>query len=148
INPVYIYLKQKLADASTQVASLTAEVNHLESKTQELRKTINTISAQVLEIEVAESTFDSEIAVLTTNFQTLAAKLQEARLAKEEQGGAIRVVESPIVPQVAVGPGRSRIFLPAGAIGLLVGIVMALMVHYIQKGTLKASPPAPSRKDS
>ena len=148
INPVYIYLKEKLADATTQVASLTAEVNQLQGKTQELRTYISTLSAQVLKIDIAESTFNSDLAVLTSNSQTLAAKLQEARLAKEELGGTIRVVESPIVPQVAVGPRRSQIFLPIGAVGLLVGIVMALMVHYIQNGTLKAPPLAPSRKDS
>ncbi len=146
INPVYIYLKEKLADASTQVASLTAEISQLESKTQELRKSINNLSEQVLKVEVAESSFDRDLAALTTNSQTLATKLQEARLAKEEQAGTIRVVESPIVPQVPVGPRRSQIFLPVGAIGLLVGIVMALMVHYIQRGTLRAAPPAPSRR--
>ncbi len=148
INPIYIYLKQRLADASSKVASLTAEVNHLEGKTQALRTSINDLSSQVLTIEVVESTFDREIAVFTVNSQTLAVKLQEARLAKEEQGGTIRVVESPIVPQVPDGPRRSQVFLPVGAIGLIVGIVVALMVHYLQKGTLRAAQPAPSRTET
>ena len=148
INPTYVYLKQKLADASTQIATLTAEVNYLEGKTKELRATINDLSVEVLKIEAAEATFDNEISVLTNNLRTLAAKLQEARLAKEEQGGTIQIVESPIVPQVAVGPRRSQIFLPTGVIGLGVGTVLALLVHYVQNGTLKAGAAPAARKEN
>ena len=138
-------LMPRLSDASTEVASLTAQVNYLEDEIQVLRASINHLSTEVFEIEVAESTFSREIAFLNENLEVLAAKLQEARLAKEEQGGTITVVESPILPQVPYEAPRRQVFFLTGAMGLVVGITMALLVHYIQRGTLRAEPLRPTR---
>ena len=137
INPVYVFLKERFADAATQVAAQAAEVEQLETKTAEFKATIKDLSEKITQVEVVESTFDTEIAALTKNLEVLATNLQEARLAKEEQAGSIRVVESAIVPRVPIGPNRQQFVLPAAAIGLLVGVVVALLVHYVQRGSLR-----------
>ena len=137
INPVYVFLKERFADAATRVAALAAEVEQLETKTAEFKATINDLSEKITQVEVVESAFDTEITALTKNLEVLATNLQEARLAKEEQAGSIRVVESAIVPRIPVGPNRQQFVLPSAAVGLLVGIVVALLVHYVQRGSLR-----------
>ena len=136
-NLVYVFLKEKIADAGARVAALTSEVAQLETKTAEFKATIKDLSEKITQVEVVESAFDTEIAALTKNLEVLATNLQEARLANEEQAGSIRVVESAIVPRVPVGPNRQQFILPAVAVGLLVGVVVALLVHYVQRGGLR-----------
>ncbi|MBI4200985.1 MAG: hypothetical protein HY531_01695, partial [Chloroflexi bacterium] len=137
-NPTYVFLIQKVSEIASQVASLSAEVPVLEVKSQELRKSVQELSRRVAEIQADESTIDREIAVLASNLDLLAKTLQEARLAKEEETSSIRIVESAVVPRVPVGPNRRQYIVPAAAIGLLTGIVVALLVHYVQTGSLRA----------
>ncbi|MEE8442262.1 MAG: GNVR domain-containing protein, partial [Dehalococcoidia bacterium] len=145
INPVYVFLKEKLSDAAAQTAASSARVTQLETKTEEFRATIKELSEKITEVEVVESTFDTEIASLTSNFKVLAGSLQEARLAKEEQSSSIRVVESAIVPRVPVGPNRQQFILPAAVSGLVIGVFIALLVHYVQTGSLRVDGSSPPR---
>ena len=103
-----------------------------------VQRMLDELRLEDTEVEVVESTFNTEIAALTSNFKGLAGSLQEARLTKEEQASTIRVVESAIVPRVPVGPNRQKFILPAAVSGLVIAVFVALLVHYVQTGSLRA----------
>jgi len=143
-NPVYLSLSQDLAGTTTAVATLSAEVAYLEAKTPEFKASVKKLSSKIGEIQLRTSgleqqsgeiqlrtsgLLDQEIQVLQNNVNLLAANLHEARLAKEEQGSAIQVVESAILPQVAVESSRSRTVLTGGVLGLALGVFLVLLIH-------------------
>ncbi len=140
INPIYTSLKGRLDDAAVREASLTASVTELEKKVQEYNKSIADLSGKVGDAQAQAAALDAEISALAANLQVLGSKLQDARLAKEEQAGSIRVVESAILPTAPIGTSRQQFLLPAAVIGLLVGIAVALLVYYVQEGNLRAKP--------
>ncbi len=64
-------------------------------------------------------------------------------MAQEEEAGSIRIVESAVEPRIPVGPDRWQLLLPVAMVGLLMGLAVALLVHYVRHGTLSSSrPPA------
>ena len=79
------------------------------------------------------SQLDQEISVLNSNHSRLAQGVHDAGLAKAEQAGSIRVVESavePRSPSPATLSSGSRVgFLIA--LGLALGVAAAFVVHYV-----------------
>ena len=75
---------------------------------------------------------ERQVNTLGDTLSQLAQRRQEARIAKEEQGSSIRMVESAVKPQVALSKGLRQNLLISGILGLLVGIFGALIVYYLR----------------
>jgi uncharacterized protein involved in exopolysaccharide biosynthesis len=114
------------------VSLLTTTISDLEKRTAEFDNNIQRLSERIGQVQIDLARFDREASVLTTNFNLLAQNLQEARIAKEEQAGSIRVVEAAVVPQVPVGANRLRNIVSSAVLGLFLGVVVAFLVHYVQ----------------
>ncbi len=180
-NPVYLSLKVNRAEATTSLATLTAEVSYIEGKTAEFKTSIEELSKKIGEIQrltsgiyqtvetrrlrssgfldqetreikfLSSGLLDREIETLQDNVDLLARRLQEARLAKDEEVGSFRVVETAVVPQVAVGTNRDRIVVTTAILALVLGAILAFLLHYIQQGlrgvTSPPASPGPSREE-
>jgi uncharacterized protein involved in exopolysaccharide biosynthesis len=69
---------------------------------------------------------------LESTYDFLSEKLQEARIAKEEQLQSIRVVESLVVPQVPSEPSKMLNIAIAEILGLFVGVFAAFFKNYMK----------------
>ena len=77
------------------------------------------------------SQLDQETAALNSNLDRLVQNVQEAGMAKAEQAGSIRIVESAVVPRSALSAGRGRTQVAALVIfGLVLGVAAAFAVHF------------------
>jgi uncharacterized protein involved in exopolysaccharide biosynthesis len=121
-----------VATARADVSLLSSTISDLEKRTAEFDNNIQRLSERIGQVQIDLARFDREASVLTTNFNLLAQNLQEARIAKEEQAGSIRVVEAAVVPQVPVGANRLRNIVSSAVLGLFLGVVVAFLVHYVQ----------------
>ncbi len=189
-NDLYLSLKGQKASLRSDIASLMAEVLHLESKIDEAEEEmarliaqINKIQADLLAfdqdtehmlsrfdeetsaelsrfdqettVELAKldgdanlvlSRLDREISILTSNTDRLVQSLQEAEIAKAEQAGSIRIVESAVRPRAPIAAARGQFGIglgPLAVIGLFLGVVAAAAVNYGQN-LLRSVPAAGS----
>ena len=128
-NELYHSLKATVASLSIKTAKLFVEINDLDERTANLRLETENLYTQIAAIEINVSRLDNEIEVLSKNSSTLAQRLQDALIAKAEQGGVIRVVQAAVEPVTPVSHNRLRNILLAAALGLLMGVVAAFVVH-------------------
>jgi uncharacterized protein involved in exopolysaccharide biosynthesis len=130
---LYAALKIQAADLRNAVRRATAQRDEYQKLVDSYRVDVSARSKGVASAENQVLEFDRGASTLETTLGTLSPRLQEARIAKEEQAGSIRVVEAAVEPQVPV-PGASRrnlVFL-APVLGLFLGVVLVFLVHYLQ----------------
>ncbi|MCH7720660.1 MAG: hypothetical protein IH988_06675, partial [Planctomycetes bacterium] len=114
------------------ISELLAEINDLDERTANLRFEAENLYIQTATIEINVSRLDNEIEVLSKNSATLAQRLQDALIAKAEQGGVIRVVQSAVQPETPVARNRLRNISLAAVLGLFLGVTAALIVSSFQ----------------
>ncbi len=129
---VYLSLEDYLVDARVSVDVLKEEVSYLETATEGLKSEIDEKESKVSEVELVLTRLDREISTLEQTYGFLSQRLQEARIAKAEQLGSIRVVERPIVPQMPSGPSKMVNIMIAGVLGLFVGVFAAFFKNYME----------------
>lgn len=132
LNSAYIILRTEVAQAQAEVNALEGELTFLEAELERVLETLQEKQTELIEVENTLARMDREIQVLTNSYQSLAAKLQEARIAQAETSEPIRVVETPVVPNRPIGPNKKMNVVVAGVLGLFLGILLAFFIHYIQ----------------
>lgn len=125
-------LTASLAVARADVARLNTSVADLVKRTEQLDTENQRLLERIAQGQVDVARFDRDIVVLTENFNRLARSLQEARIAREEQVGSIRIVEGAVEPQTPIARDTRRRILVAGLAGLLLGVVAAFVLHSLQ----------------
>lgn len=131
-NDLYFSLKNQIVFLKSQVATSGTRVSYLESKTAEFKDSVEQLSSRIAAIQLDTSRFDQDIQVLTNNLTPLAQRVMEAQIASAEQSSSIRVVESAVEPQTPVNSERPLSLPLAGALGLFLGVGLAMFVHYLQ----------------
>jgi septal ring factor EnvC (AmiA/AmiB activator) len=131
INPVYFELQSRVAATESDIAALEASVAYLEPQIEALSAEIDDLSAQSAVADATLGRIDRELEILDADFSQLGQAVQEARIAREEQAGAIQVVEEAVVPAQALGSGRMQSLILAAFLGLLVGVVAALLLEFL-----------------
>ena len=131
INPVYFELLGRVAASEVEVAALQASISYLEEEVGALAAEIDALSAELATVQATLGRLDRELEILDADFTQLGQAVQEARVAREEQAGAIQVVEEAIVPSQALASGRTGSLLLAAFLGLLVGVVAALTLEFV-----------------
>ncbi len=132
-NKVYLSLEDYLADVRVSVKTLNASVAYLEGETTRLKREIDEKEAKLQEIKTTLQQLDRDIKTLEKTYSFLSQKLQEARIAKEEQLKSLRIVERAVEPRSPVGPNRLLNIAVAGVLGLFVGVFAAFFAHYIEE---------------
>jgi uncharacterized protein involved in exopolysaccharide biosynthesis len=139
----------------TQVTDLRSTIPRVQTQRDEYQKLVDFYRADVSALTRRVTTAEHQIlevdrgsSILDTTLGALSPRLQEARIAKDEQAGSIRVVEAAVEPQVPVpgGPRRNLRFLAPG-LGLFLGVALTFLVHYLQVPSApqqKRYPPQPS----
>jgi len=128
--------------ASEYEALAEARIKDLEQTTVAITEEL---AAKQREINAAEATLaelDRKIGLLEQASASLAAKLQDAKIALAETPEPIRVIDEPLVPRSPIAPRKTTNIAVAGFLGLMVGTLLAFFVDYLarvheQEGTLQ-----------
>jgi capsular polysaccharide biosynthesis protein len=130
---VYIDVKDQAVDLRNAIRKTQAQRDEHEKLVDAYRANVSALSKRTVFAALQVTTFDRQHSELESPLKVLSPRLQEARIAKEEQAGSIRVVEAAVEPQVPVlgDPRRSLRFL-APVLGLFLGVALVFLVRYLQ----------------
>jgi uncharacterized protein involved in exopolysaccharide biosynthesis len=127
--------------AAEQVEFLDALVVTLQNKSDEIEIRLAELEPEMLALQGELQRLTAERDGLALNQQlasetylTLARKVDEARIAAQEENGTLRVGSQAAVPESPVASGRLGKVVVAGILGLVVGIVGAFFIDFWRNG--------------
>jgi uncharacterized protein involved in exopolysaccharide biosynthesis len=120
-----------------QVAFLDDLVDTLQTRSAEIDEQLVQLEPEILALqqELQETNVEHERLVRAQElaretYMTLARKLDEARIAAQEQNGTLQVGSYAAVPVEPVGPRRIFNSAVAALLGLMVGILIAFAIEF------------------
>ena len=111
-------LQDRLGEIAVQVETLSAEIPPLQEALQQATA------------EKDRLTLDRDVARSTVT--TLANKVEEARIAAQDETGEVRLASQASVPSSPAGPRKLMNTAIAGFLGLFLGVFAAFFVEYWQ----------------
>ena len=130
---------------SEQVALLDALINALQDKAIEIRREIDALEPEILELQKAQQAAQVELDGLTRirdvaddTYSTLARKLDEVNVAAQDESGEVRLASQAAVPSEPVWPRKGLNTLFGSVLGLLVGIAAAFVIDARQSAAEKS----------
>jgi uncharacterized protein involved in exopolysaccharide biosynthesis len=119
-----------------QVALLNSLLAALEAKSAQIEARLEEIEPLVLDLQQELEAFSSESAALTQardlaqeTYVTLARKLDEARIAAQEEQGVMQIGSYAAIPEEPASPNVLLNTLFAGVVGLILGVITAFSLH-------------------
>ena len=109
-------LENRLGEIDMQVETLSTEIPPLQEALQQATAEKDRLT---LDRDVARSTFT-----------TLANKVEEARIAAQDETGEVRLASQASVPSSPAGPRKLMNTAIAGFLGLFLGVFVAFFVEY------------------
>lgn len=133
-NEVYTSLATERGALLADIGELKGDIAYLESATVEMQSEVDDLSRQIATIELELARFDRELGFMETNARRLARDLHEEAAPENVQEQFIQVLESPVEPQRPIAPqGRRQTLLIASVLGIALGVLVALAVHYLRE---------------
>jgi len=112
-----------------QVAFLADLVGTLEAKSATIEERLAEVEPRILDLQAELQTIQTEgerlqraQTLARETYMTLSRKLEEARIAAQEENGVLQVGSRAAVPEKPAGPSKRMNTALAGAVGLMVGV--------------------------
>jgi uncharacterized protein involved in exopolysaccharide biosynthesis len=122
-----------------QAQLLSDLVAALEGRSVEIESQVETLSGEILPLQEAfqqavmeKDKLTRERDVARSTFTTLANKVEEARIAAQDETGEVRLASQASEPNAPVGPRKLMNTIIAGFLGLSAGVFLAFFVEYWQ----------------
>ena len=122
----------EFANLGLQKEGLEKQLANLESTYSSYRQRSDALPA----LQEQQRELERRVKAAQSTYQTLLAKLQETRIAEQQNIGNVRVVSKADVPDKEVGPKKKLIVGGAGIAGALLGIGTAFLLD-IRDKTIK-----------
>lgn len=126
---------------SEQIAFLDDLVNTLEEKSAEIDERLAELEPQILtlqeQLEEARAEEDRLVRardVAKETYMALARKVEEARIAAEDNTGGVQLASRAAVPQKPASPRKLLNTAVAGALGLMLGVFGAFVKEWWEQG--------------
>ena len=132
LNTTYVALHKEISDTKANIAALQQQAAFLKTEVDRVQGQLAAAEARITTIQTAIDQFDREIKVLQATYDGLAAKLQDAKVARAETAEPIKIIEQPILPTKVIAPNKKMNVAVAGVLGLFVGVLLAFFAHYLQ----------------
>lgn len=134
------------ATVAEQVSFLDGLVARLRAKSAEIDERLVELGPHVLALQQQAEELGAEVGRLnrarnlaSETYMTLARKLEESRIAAQEQDGTLQVGSYAAVPQDPISSRRLLITAVAGMLGLTVGVVGILLIELWRPPRTRAS---------
>jgi uncharacterized protein involved in exopolysaccharide biosynthesis len=122
-----------------QLDLLTELITALEGRLVEIETQVEAISAEILPLQEAlqQAVIEKERlvraqSVAQSTFTTLANKVEEARIAAQDETGEVRLASRASVPKAPVGPRKLMNIVVAGFLGFSAAVFLAFFVEFWQ----------------
>ena len=133
--------------AEEQITFLDDLVTSLHNKLVTLDAGIAQLEPEILRLQGEVQALNAEMGRLTRardvaqeTYMTLSRKVEEARIAAQDESGEVRLASYAAVPTRPVSPRKLLNTAVAGALGLMVGVSGAFAVEYWRRGTSPVRP--------
>ena len=123
-------LEEQVAFLDDLVATLQVKSADIEMLLEELEPEILALQQKLQESSVEQDRLTRDHTLARETYLTLARKLDEARIAAQEENGVLQVGSYAAVPEEAIGPRKQFNTVVAGMLGLMIGIVIAFFVEF------------------
>lgn len=134
INPVYLNLKQAVANARIAMAGGRAKELLLQAKIEENKLALSKLRPQLAEKEPQWETLTEGYNLANKEYQSIRNSHQAAeKLLPVAKARQLRMVSTAGVPSKPIEPNTRRILLIAAAIGLLAALFLAFFLEYLAK---------------
>lgn len=137
LNYAQVALRLEVALAKASVQESSASLDYLRTETERTRLFLEERRTTLARAEARLAQLDREIKVLQGAYGDLSAKVQEARIAQGEAAEPIQVIDRPVLPDQAIGRNTRANVAVAGVLGILLGVFLAFLLHYLQHGRLQ-----------
>jgi len=131
-NPVYQQLKISLSQAEARVQSLQPRMKAYKKDVVKLEGLIDTIP----QIEADLASLNRDYQVNRTNYETLLARRESAKMAEQAENSSsginFRIIDPPRVPFDPIGPNRPLFESVVLVAALVAGLVFALLMAEIK----------------
>jgi len=129
---------EQIAFLDDLVTTLEAKSVEIDGRLVELEPQILALQRQLQEIKTEQDRLTRTRDLARETYTTLARKLEEARIAVQEESGVLQVGSYAAVPEKPVGPRKLLNTAVAGALGLMMGVFGAFAVEWWQGDGEKA----------
>jgi uncharacterized protein involved in exopolysaccharide biosynthesis len=130
---------EQVAFLDTLVTTLRTKSDEIDTRLAELEPQILALQQKLEEINVEQDRLVRAQELASETHWTLARKLDEARIAAQEESGILQVGSYAIIPESQAGPQVLFTTAVAGLLGLVVGVIVSLSIEFWHKGELQAA---------
>lgn len=124
---------EQLAFLADLVETLTAKSAAIEERLADLEPRILALQEELQTIRTEEERLQRAQTLAQETYMTLSRKLEEARIAAQEENGVLQVGSRAAVPEDPAGPSKRMNTALAGALGLMVGVFGVFAWEWWQK---------------
>jgi succinoglycan biosynthesis transport protein ExoP len=130
-------LREQMTFLDDLVLTLQAKSTESDSRLAELEPEILALQQQLQEINVESDQLNRTRDLARDTYTTLARKLDEARIAAQEDNGMLQIGSYAFEPENPVGPRKLITTTIAGFLGLVVGVFGSFFVEFWQRTDMK-----------
>jgi uncharacterized protein involved in exopolysaccharide biosynthesis len=110
--------------------SLETKSTEIDARLEELEPEILRLQEALQEVNTQQNRLNRDRTVAEDTYITLANKVEEARIAAQDETGEVRLASEAAVPTSPAGPRRLMNTAIAGFLGLFLGVFVAFFVDY------------------
>jgi succinoglycan biosynthesis transport protein ExoP len=130
-------LSEQMTFLDDLVLTLQAKSTESDSRLAELEPEILALQQQLQEINVESDLLNRTRDLARDTYTTLARKLDEARIAAQEDNGMLQIGSYAFEPEKPIGPRKLITTTIAGFLGLVVGVFGSFFVEFWQRTDMK-----------
>lgn len=132
-NPDLLRYSQAISDAKRDIRAATEiYLTGLRNRLTTIDQTIASMKGQSERyppLEAQELRLSANVDLQQKMYVDLQSQLQMARIAESADGGTVRIIDAAMLPTYAVSPNRRRAFFMSIALGLAMGIGIAVLLE-------------------
>jgi len=134
INPIYLNLEQTVTNARISIAGTKAKELLLKEKIEENRLALSKLRTQLSEKEPEWESLTAVHNLAKKDYQSIRSAHRGAvKLLAVAKARQLKTVGTAATPSRPIEPKTKRILLIAAAVGLLVALLLAFFLEYLEK---------------
>ena len=130
LNPLYTALRSRVANLKIDLDRYQSEATQLAKNVTTLRKELKEARKELAVEELTKSRLERIRNTANSLYDVVSQKAAETKIAVATETGVVKIVSLAHEPRNPVGPGKRRIVLIGGVLGLFMGIFIAFFVDY------------------
>lgn len=135
INPLYLKLKNDIAETKVIISGLTNEINNIKDSINKAQKEMETLQVELAEKTHQDKLVQRKVSLAQGTYEAFLNKYEETRIAESSEIGesSILIVGGAVAPQYPTGPKKMLNLAIATVLGLMLGTFIAFFKEYWER---------------